>query len=92
MTTEYARRKEDTVRFQVAQLIKVITACAVLGGAFFWLGGTKWQEREAAQSCYKDLQLQITETKMDAVRVQTLLETIDKRTQRIEEGLKWKHY
>jgi hypothetical protein len=86
--TEFSRRKEDTARFQITHLVKIITTCAVIGGAFFWLGGTKWQTREEATVCHERLQAQITSAQLDAVRVQTLLETIDKRTQRIEERLK----
>jgi hypothetical protein len=42
------RRKEDTMKYQLSYLAKMIGALAVLGGAYFWLGSTKFQTKDEA--------------------------------------------
>lgn len=78
---EHNERKEDTMQYFIVKVASIIGVIGAIGGGFFWLGGTRFADKELNTSQHQEI-------KQDVLLLKQNIEYIKDGVKEIREAVK----
>lgn len=62
---EHNERKEDTMQYLLVKIASIVAVIGTIGGGFFWLGGTRFADKELNSSQHQEIKQDVLLLKQD---------------------------